>query len=127
MFLLDSVLKLHKAVIQKYGGADGIRDADLLDAALKRPFQTFDGLALYPDAVDKAAAVIQSIIVNHPFIDGNKRTGVLLGMTLLLTHNIQITAKEDARYNFVISVSKNELSFEDIVMWLRANAEQPEP
>lgn len=127
MFLLDTVLKLHKAVIQNYGGADGIRDADLLDAALKRPFQTFDGLLLYPDAIDNAAAVMQSIIVNHPFIDGNKRTGVLLGMTLLLTHNIHITATEDARYDFVISISKNELSFEDIVSWLRNNSEQPKP
>lgn len=127
MFLLDTVLQLHKAVLQRYGGGEGIRDAELLDSALKRPFQTFDGLEFYPDVVEKAAAVMQSIIVNHPFVDGNKRTGVLLGMTLLLANNIHITATEDARYDFVISVSKNELSYDEIVTWLRNNSEQPRP
>jgi len=127
MFQPQSVLQLHKAVLQQYGGGEGIREPEMLDSALKRAFQTFGGEELYADAIDKAAAVLQSVIVNHPFVDGNKRTGVLLGFTLLLANNIHITATEDARYDFVISVSKNELSYEEIVHWLRHNSEQPKP
>lgn len=127
MFLPESVLQLHKAVLANYGGGEGIREPEMLDSALKRAFQTFDGQELYSDTIEKAAAVLQSVIVNHPFVDGNKRTGVLLGMTLLLAHNIVITASEDARYDFVIGVSKNELSYDEIVTWLRNNSEQPKP
>ena len=123
MFNIAKVLALHDQVLIRYGGASGVRDSGLLDSALNRPFQTFGGEELYPDPYHKAAAVIESIILNHPFIDGNKRTGFLLGASFLLDYNINLIATEDARYNFVIDISTGSLSFEEIVIWLRQNTE----
>src|SRR6476620_6548206 len=111
MFLLDKVLEVHWLVLKQYGGASGIRENNLLDSALHRPFQTFGGDDLYASVYEKAAAVMQSIIINHPFVDGNKRTGFVLGVSLLLDHKIKLTASEDERYDFVIKISTGELSF----------------
>lgn len=123
MFDLKSVLVLHDKILQKYGGASGIRDINLLDSALHRPFQTFDGEDLYPSLYEKAAAVLQSIIINHPFVDGNKRTGFLLCEILLSENNLEIVAAENETYGFVIQVSTSELSFENIVLWLQQNTQ----
>jgi death on curing protein len=92
MFKIATVLALHDQVLNRYGGASGVRDSGLFDSALNRPFQTFGGEDLYPNPYHKAAAVIESIILNHPFIDGNKRTGFLLGASFLLDYNINLIA-----------------------------------
>ncbi|WP_262512383.1 type II toxin-antitoxin system death-on-curing family toxin [Adhaeribacter arboris] len=75
---------MHNLLIEEFGGAKGIRDLGALDAAINRPFATFDQQELYPNPVDKAAAIIESILINHPFLDGNKRTGYVLMRLLLL-------------------------------------------
>ena len=121
MFDIKTVLDLHDRLLAKYGGASGVRDINLLDSALNRPFQTFGGEDLYPTYYEKAAAVIHSVILNHPFVDGNKRTGFLLGETLLLNNYVEIKATENNCYDFVIKISTGELSFEDIVLWLQQN------
>jgi death-on-curing protein len=92
-----------------------------LESALARPFQTFGGQDLYPDFLTKAAAIGESIIINHPFIDGNKRTGFVLMESILRFGNIKITAPNDELYNFVISISTGEKKFEAIVEWLKEN------
>src|SRR6185312_11978530 len=83
MILLEDILNLHKYSIQKYGGSEGLRDSGLLESAIARPFQTFDGEDLYPSVFEKAAALGESLIINHPFIDGNKRTGTVAMAALL--------------------------------------------
>ena len=123
MFKLNTVLELHDDVLKQYGGASGIRDYNLLDSALHRPFQTFGGEDLYLSLHEKAAAVLQSVIINHPFVDGNKRTGFLLCETLLLEDHIEIRASEDETYDFVIKVSTSELAFEGIVIWLQQHTQ----
>ena len=72
MILLEEVLLLHEFSIKDFGGASGIRNIGLLESAIARPFQTFGGEDLYPSPFDKAAAIGESLIENHPFIDGNK-------------------------------------------------------
>jgi len=72
MFILDKVLQLHQEVLKLYGGSPGIRDINLLESALNRAFQTFGGDELYPGPLEKSAAIFESIILNHPFIDGKK-------------------------------------------------------
>lgn len=69
------VLALHGQVIEQSGGKDGIRDLGLLESAIAQPMMTFDGIDLYVSIVDKAVALGFSLIMNHPFVDGNKRTG----------------------------------------------------
>jgi len=123
MFDIQTVIALHDEVVKKYGGSLGVREPGSLDAALNRPFQTFGGEDLYNDVFHKAAALIESIILNHPFVDGNKRTGFLLCASFLLDNNIRLTATENARYDFVVNISTGSLSFEEIVSWLQQNTE----
>ena len=77
MIDLKTVESIHNILIDKFGGSKGIRDIGSLEASLARPYATFDQKDLYPTIVDKAAAIFESIIINHPFIDCNKRTSYL--------------------------------------------------
>lgn len=86
MILISEVEQLHQTLIDKFGGSLGIRDRSALESALARPFQTFDNKELYISGLEKAASLVESILVNHPFIDGNKRTGYAL-LRLFLIEN----------------------------------------
>ena len=122
--LRSRVLAFHEYVLKVTGGASGIRDEGALDAALSRPFATFGGEDLYSDIYAKSAALIESLIMNHPFVDGNKRTGIMAGVALLSSNNIELTALEDVRYEFVIEVASGHLDFENIIAWLRQNTQK---
>ena len=80
----EQVIKIHSILISKTGGMDGVRDENLLDSALKTPFQTFEGKDLYPEILDKASQLCYSLIKNHPFADGNKRIGIHLTLLFLM-------------------------------------------
>ncbi|MCW3107527.1 MAG: death on curing protein [Segetibacter sp.] len=121
MISINQALKIHTIAIEKFGGANGIRDMGGLESALARPFQTFAGEDLYPTIFEKAAAVGESLIMNHPFIDGNKRSGFLLMEALLRYEGYKINASDESLYNFVINISTGSISFEEIVEWLRNN------
>jgi death on curing protein len=110
--------RLHELSIEKYGGSKGIRDVGMLESAIARPFQTFDGQDLYPHPLDKAAAIGESIIINHPYIDSNKRTGFLAMFGVLDEYGIQLTASEDEAYRAMIQVSTGEMGFEGLRDWL---------
>ena len=115
---------IHHLLIDDFGGSRGIRDKGALESALNRPFQTFDQVELYPTPVDKAAAIFESVIINHPFIDGNKRTAYVLMRLILLENNMDIDAPEDIKYDFVISAAKGLLQFDDIRKWIAGNSIQ---
>lgn len=123
MILLEDLLNLHKFSIEKYGGSHGIRDLGLLESAIARPFQTFDGADLYPSVFEKAGALAESLIINHPFIDGNKRTGTVAMIAFLQENGLRLSADEKDLYNFVISISTGEIKFEEIVSWLKVNTQ----
>jgi death-on-curing protein len=118
MTSLTQAEHLHKILIQQFGGSLGIRDTSSLASALSRPFQTFEGNELYPTAVQKAASLIESILVNHPFIDGNKRTGYVLMRLLLIEQGYDIKATQEEKYNFVIRIASGKSNFNDIIYWL---------
>lgn len=121
MISLTDILLLHEFSIVDYGGAEGIRDEGLLISAISRPFQTFDGEELYPSPLEKAAALLESLIVNHPFVDGNKRVGMLSMVALLAENGMEITADGENLYQFIISVSTGSLDYKQILAWLRVN------
>ncbi len=75
MIGISDVELIHQILIEKFGGSHGIRDKKMLESALARPFQTFDEKDLYQSPIEKAAALLESILINHLFIDGNKRIG----------------------------------------------------
>ena len=124
MIAIQDILALHIASIEKFGGAHGIRDLGLLESAVARPFQTFGGEELYPHPIDKAAALCESLIVNHPFTDGNKRIGFIALAALLLEYGLKLTATQQEAYDTMISVSTGQLRFEGLVDWLKGNVVQ---
>ena len=117
MFLLQQVLIAHNVLIQKYGGSLGVRDLDSLQSALNRPFQFFGDVELYPSPQLKAAAIIQSLIINHPFVDGNKRIGYYMARAIFLNYALDINASENDKYDFVIAIAQGKLEVEEIAHW----------
>jgi death-on-curing protein len=120
MISLNEVLAIHDILIERFGGAKGVRDKAGLESAINRPFQTFDGQELYPDTIDKASAIFESIISNHPFIDGNKRTAYVLMRLFIKQGMLDIEATEDEKFDFIIKSAKGELTFDEIVDWIRS-------
>jgi death-on-curing protein len=122
MITKEIVLRLHTLSIAQFGGSHGIREEGLLESAIARPYQTFGGDDLYPTVIEKAAAIAESIIINHPFVDGNKRTGFLAMLAVLESESIKITASNELIYSCVIDISTGSKSFEQIVDWLKQNS-----
>jgi len=119
---LVDVFQLHKNSIKDFGGSPGIRDVDSLKSAVSRPFQSFEDVELYPSVFEKTAAIFESLIKNHPFVDGNKRTGFLAAYALLYRNRFELVASKDKAYDFVIQVSSTSLSFDVISIWFRKNS-----
>jgi death on curing protein len=124
MISSTEVEQLHKILITKFGGSHGIRDKASLDSALARPFQKFEGKDLYPTVIEKAAALVESILINHPFQDGNKRTGYTLLRIFLLNNGLDITASEDNKYEFIINIASGTLKDNGIITWLKTNTQK---
>ncbi|HEX7905868.1 MAG TPA: type II toxin-antitoxin system death-on-curing family toxin [Chitinophagaceae bacterium] len=121
MITKEIILQLHQFSIINYGGSKGIRDEGLMESAIARPYQTFGGVNLYNTGYEKAAAIGESIIINHPFVDGNKRTGYLAMLAILEEEKLQITATNDEIYTFIINISTGKIKYELIVDWLKKN------
>jgi len=121
--LLDAI-NIQRILIEKFGGATGIRDRNLLESALMRPYQTFDGKELYETPVKKAAAIIESIVTNHPFVDGNKRFGYVAMRLILMDSGLDLFATQQAKYNFVLKIAKGDLRYDGIHDWIMKNVEQ---
>lgn len=109
------VLAIHEDQITRYGGASGVRDRGLLEAALYRP-QT----GYYADLIEEAAALWESLGQNHPFIDGNKRTAFAVAYTFLVINGGRIVADPDATHAFIIGLHEaGAFDFEHLTQWLR--------
>ena len=120
---LVEVLAIHQDQIERYGGAEGVRDAGLLEAALFRP-QT----GYYADLIEEAAALWESMESNHPFVDGNKRTAFAVTYTFLAINGVWITADAESIYAFIIGLHETDaFSFERLRDWLRANVRLDAP
>jgi death-on-curing protein len=114
----------HNTLINRYGGSKGLRDKGSLLAALARPYATFDQQDLYPTPIDKAAAIFESVIINHPFMDGNKRIAFALLRLTLLEYDVDITATQDEKYDMTIAASQGEIRFDEIKLWIESKIKQ---
>lgn len=112
-------IKIHEIVSERFGGSHAIRDIQILESAIARPFQTFDKKDIYFSPLDKAAALIESILMNHPFVDGNSRTGYVLMRLLLMGYGFDLSASEDEKFDFILSIAKGEINYDNIVVWLK--------
>ena len=117
-FDLDQVEKIHNSLLARTGGMPGIRDVNLLDSALKAPFQTFGGKDLYPDVYDKASQLCYSLIENHPFADGNKRIGVHLTLLFLKLNEENLNYTQKELIDFGLGIASGKISKDEIKDWL---------
>ncbi|MFO7631573.1 MAG: type II toxin-antitoxin system death-on-curing family toxin [Caldilinea sp.] len=116
------VLFLHARLIAETGGAIGLRDLGLrdlglLEAAVARPQATFDGADLYPDRWAKAAALMTSLVQNHPFVDGNKRVGVTAAGIFLQRNGLRLTATNDEVEALALAVAQGAMPTDQIAAW----------
>jgi death-on-curing protein len=120
---LPEVLAIHGYLIDEHGGASGVRDGGLLESALARPQQLYS----YgnPDVFDLAAAYTVGIISNHPFVDGNKRTGFVEGILFLELNGPTFAASEADAAQAVFGLAAGEITGDEFANWLRSNATLP--
>jgi death-on-curing protein len=123
---LEQVLELHRLEIRLFGGSAGLRERGSLEAALARPQMTFAGEDLYPDVESKAAALMHSLVMNHPFVDGNKRTGAAVAELFLSLNGVELEADDDDLVAFTLSVARGEVNAEALTIWLRQRSRHRE-
>jgi len=115
---LDDLLIIHTDQIERYGGSHGIRDIGLLESALYRPQSSFAGEDLYPTLFEKTAVIVLSLLLNHAFIDGNKRTSIATMFVFLELNNFQINCPQQELIDLAIGIENKKTKKEDIINWL---------
>lgn len=116
---VEQLLRLHERQLRAFGGAPGMRDRGGLEAAVARPQTTFGGEDLYPDVEAKAAALMHSVVMNHPFVDGNKRLGAMAAELFLAVNGYDLGASDEALVEVSLAVARGEVSAEALAIWLR--------
>ncbi|MDZ7950131.1 type II toxin-antitoxin system death-on-curing family toxin [Nostoc sp. DedQUE09] len=115
---ISQVLDIHQRQIQRFGGTSGVRDEGLLDSALAQAQATFSGELLHPTIHEQAAAYLYHLAMNHPFIDGNKRTAFAVMLTFLSLNGYTLNLSQEQAYNLVIQVVQKEISKEELSAFL---------
>ena len=123
---LKQVLRLHERQLQAFGGLRGLRDQGALESALGRPQMTFGGEDLYPDLPAKAAALMHSLVANHPFVDGNKRIGAAAAELFLDVNGVDLVAIDEELIAVTLSVAKGEVEAEALAIWFRQRTRERE-
>jgi death-on-curing protein len=116
---IDEVLAFHAAQLARFGGLAGLRDLGLLESALAQPRSTFEGDWLHQDLHAMAAAYLYHVVRNHPFVDGNKRTGLAAALVFLAINGIDTRRPAIGLYELVISVAEGECDKADLAARLR--------
>jgi len=115
----EQVLELHRSQLRRYGGLGAIRDRGALEAAVMRPRMTFGGEDLYSDLAAKAGALLHSLVLNHPFMDGNKRVGAHSALMFLLANDTELRASAAALADVTLATARGEMSAEAVAIWFR--------
>ena len=116
---IEQVLHLHEIQIERFGGASGLRDRAGLESAMARPASTFGGDDLYPDLASKAAALMHSLVMNHPFVDGNKRVGAMAAELFLEINDRRLLASDDDIERMTLAIARGEVDAERLAIWFR--------
>ncbi len=119
---LDEILEIHRDQIERYGGSAGIRDMGLLQSAVAMPAAGFGGDYLHQDIFEMAAAYLFHITQNHPFVDGNKRTGTVAAVVFLEMNGVELDADENELEELVRSVAMGKADKAASAVFLRDNS-----
>jgi death-on-curing protein len=115
---VNEVLAIYGRVMQQTGGSIGVHSLGALESAVAQPRMTFGGEELYPTIVEKASALGFSLVKNHPFVDGNKRTGHAAMETFLILNNYEISSTIDEQVAIILELAAGEMSREAFTKWL---------
>jgi len=119
---LDEVLALHADRIGRYGGRSGVRAVDMLESALAVPAATFGGAYVHGDLYEMAAAYLFHIVKDHPFVDGNKRTGLIATLAFLGLNGVRLEADQDNLGDLVLAGAEGRMSKSEIAVFVKAHA-----
>jgi death-on-curing protein len=120
--LVEDVIEIHADQIQRYGGSPGIRDVELLKSALGMPEAGFGDQYLHADLFEMAAAYLYHIVQNHPFIDGNKRTGTMVAFVFLKLNGLTLEAPESVFETLVLEAAQGQVEKEGIAKFFRKHS-----
>ncbi|MBR0228995.1 MAG: type II toxin-antitoxin system death-on-curing family toxin [Clostridia bacterium] len=112
------MILLHEQLIEETGGSHGLRDEGLLESALSAPYQTFVSYAPYPTVQQKAARLGYGLVMNHSFIDGNKRIGAHAMLTLLALNGIELVYTQAELIRVILDVAAGKIGYEDLLIWV---------
>jgi len=118
----EQVLFIHARLISETGGMHGVRELGLLLSAVARPQATFDGQDLYPNLFLKAAALLESLVGNHAFVDGNKRTAITSAGLFLRINGYRLTADNQQLEAFILQCAQRLISLEQMALWLKSQS-----
>lgn len=116
---VEQLLRLHARQVERFGGSPGLRDRGGLESAAARPAMTFGGDDLFPDLAAKAAALMHSLVTNHPFVDGNKRLGASAAELFLVVNGAGLNALDAELEETTMSVARGEMEVEPLTIWFR--------
>lgn len=116
---LAQILDLHGALVRAFGGDAGLRDRGLLESAVARPAATFGGEDLFDDVAAKAAALMHALVLNHPFLDANKRVGVAAADLFLSCNGHLLSATDKELEQLTLDVSQGTVAVEALAIWFR--------
>lgn len=116
------ILFIHSRLIKETGGSQGVHDLNALLSAAGRPQSSFDDQDLYPDLFTKAAALLDSLIRNHPFVDGNKRVGMASAVLFLRRNGYCLKTPQEELVKTALGVAKSQMSVEEIAAWLQESS-----
>jgi death-on-curing protein len=117
------VVGLHKKLLERTGGLPGIRDETMLESALSNPFQTFDGIELYPSTAAKIARIAYGLVCDHPFVDGNKRIGAYVMLILLELNRIETDFTDDDIVRIGLELANGNMSDTELLGLILERAE----
>jgi death-on-curing protein len=121
---LDGLVWMHTVAVEEFGGSSGLRDRGLLESALARPLASFGGRNLYDTPFKRAAALAESLVLNHGFVDGNKRTAMYAMAAWLEREGYVIEAARGELRDLALAIASHELSMEQIAAWLEQRSKQ---
>ena len=114
----NQLLALHAALVRQTGGSEGLRDEGLLDSAFYAPFQTYDGVELYPSITAKAVRLGYGLVRNHPFVDGNKRIGTHAMLVVLDMNGISLQYEDQDLIDTILHVADGTLDYQGLLRWV---------
>jgi death on curing protein len=119
----EQVLFIHARLIAETGGEHSVLDLSLLQSAVARPQATFEEHDLYPDLFSKAAALLESLIGNHAFVDGNKRTAITAAGLFLRLNGYRLTANNPQLEAFTLQCAQHLVSLDQMTIWFESQSE----